>query len=511
MNEKKDGVDPACVLKFLQEISDAGVENHSMVIMRHGQVLLESYAYPYAAEIPHMMFSLTKSIVSTAVGFAIDEGKLALDTKLTDLFAEYEYKDDPKWEKLTIESLLTMNSGKKFSFVRDMSKGDYAEMFMKAPFRKDEGFYYSNDDTYMLGAAVTKVAGESLVDYLMPRLFEPLGIEKPFWETDARGFCVGGTGIYLRTMDIAKICQCYLDRGQYDGKQVIPEAWALTAGKFKVKTDEDLGYGYLFWVNDDGSYRMAGMLGQFGIIFPQHDAVVAITGCTLEEEIQNEIFEKYFPLAFETAADKGSWESLNDFLEERNRVDIPVSARNPLERDIDGKVYNMNKLAKGFTGLINAPLSVMPTAVNVSFARRPHESMDDLVFKFEEDVCIITWQEGDSKIHIRSGMDGEPRFSDIERCGYPYRLWSYCYWQDDKLVVTVKPINTAATQHFEFSFKNNNMTMKMRSNPDFADFISSNAVSSGEIPDIKYITPAVVWIIKQVLQYDKIPVPFSGA
>lgn len=507
--EKKDGVDPACILKFLQEIKDAGVENHGMVIMRHGQVLFESYVYPYAAEIPHMMFSLTKSIVSTAVGFAIDEGKLALDTKITDLFAEYEYKDDPKWEDVTIESLLTMQSGKKYSFVRDMSRGDYAEIFMKAPFRKDDGFFYSNDDAYMLAAAVTKVAGEPLVDYLMPRLFEPLGIERPFWETDVRGICIGGNGIYLKTMDVARICNCYLNRGQYEGKQVIPEVWALTAGRLKVKTEEDLGYGYLFWVNDDDSYRMAGMLGQFGIIFPQHDAVVAITGCTLEEEIQNEIFDKYFPLAFESTAEKGSWESLNNFLEERNRMDIPRSARNPLEKDIDGKVYNMNKPAKIFTGLINAPYSIMPLAINVSFAQRPHESMDDLCFQFEEDACIITWQEEESRIQIRSGMGGEPYFSDIERCGYPYQLWSYCYWQDNKLNVVVKPINTPGTQRFEFAFRKNKMTMKMKSNPDFAEFISGNAVSSGEIPDIKFIAPAVVWIIKQVLDYDKLPVSFN--
>lgn len=161
----------------------------------------------------------------------------------------------------------------------------------------------------------------------------------------------------------------------------------MTVGELKVKLDgtspagiPGSGYGYLFWVSGDGRYRMSGMLGQFGVIFPQHDAVVAITGCTLEEGRLSEIFDKYFPLAFETDAEKGSLESLNNFLEERNRVDIPKSARNPLEKDIDGKTYKMNKFAKGFTGLVNAPYSIMPLAINVSFAQRPHESMDDLCF-----------------------------------------------------------------------------------------------------------------------------------
>lgn len=190
-------------------------------------------------------------------------------------------------------------------------------------------------------------------------------------------------------------------------------------------------------------------------------------------------------------------------------MDIPVSTRNPLEKDIDGKIYKMSKIAKGFTGLVNAPYSIMPMTINVSFAQRPHESMDDLCFQFEEDACIITWQEEESRIQIRSGMDGKPYFSDIERCGYPYQLWSYCYWQDDKLNVVVKPINTPGTQHFEFTFKKNKLSMKMRSNPDFAEFIAGNAVSSGEIPDIKLVTPAFLWALKRVLNYDKLPVSFD--
>lgn len=506
------GYDPACILNYLQEVEAMGAENHSLIIMRGDKILLEAYAYPYAAEIPHEMFSVTKSIVSTAVGFAVAEGRLALDTKIIDLFSDYDHRKDPRWDNLTIESLLTMHSGKKFSFIRDMSKGDYVETFMKAPFRKKKGFVYSNDDAHVLAAAVAKAAGEPLVDYLMPRLFLPLGMEKPFWETDARGYCIGGTGIYLKTSDVAKICNCYRNGGRYKGKQIIPAKWALAAVKTRVQTEEGEGYGYLFWCNEDSSYKMGGMFGQYGVVYPQHDAVVAVTGCAVDEIRSSELYSKYFPLAFEKAPEKGSMELLESYLEERNRaaMAIPASARSPLEEVISGKTYRMSRLAKGFTEAINNPVSIIPMALNVTFARRPRESMDHISFDFGEDSCIITWQEGESQIRLISGMDGKPRLSEIERCGYPYRLWSHCRWEGSKLMVTVKPINTVATQHFEFTFKKNKAAMKIRSFPDFPEFAQANAVPSGQIPDIKVITPTILWGFKQALRYTRLPFTFKA-
>lgn len=507
---EEKGVNPACILGFLQETAGAGMENHSLLIMHHDEVIFESYAYPYAAEIPHEMFSVTKSIVGTAVGFAIAEGKFSLDTKVVDLFADYEHDDDPRWEKVTVESLLTMNSGKKYSFLRDMSKGSYTEDFMKAPFRKKSGFLYSNDDVHMLAAAVARAAGEPLVDYLMPRLFEPLDIEKPAWETDAQGFCVGGTGLYLKTGDVAKICNCYLNRGRHRDRQVIPEEWALAAGEFKVETDEGEGYGYLFWCNDDGSYKMGGMYGQYGVVYPQHRAVVVLTGCALDELRLSEIFDQYFPRAFAEAAEEGSAALLERFLQERDNTGLPVSAKNPLEEEIEGKSYRLNRLAKGFSGLVNNPVSIMPMALNVTFAQRPQESMDRISFEFAEESCTIRWREGDSRVRLVSGREGKPRFSEIERCGYPFLLWSYCYWQGPTLIVVVKPITTVATQRFEFTFKKGRLSMKVKSFPDFGEFARLNAVHTGQIPDIKVITPALLLVVEQALRYTRLPLSFKA-
>lgn len=504
------GFDPAVVLDFLQQSDDAGMENHSLLIMRDDEIILESYAYPYAAEIPHEMFSVTKSIVGTAVGFAIAEGRLSLDTKVVDLFDDHDRDGDHRWEWVTVEALLTMSSGKKYSFLRDMSQGSYTEIFMKAPFRKENDFLYSNDDVHMLAVAVARAAGEPLVDYLMPRLFEPLGIEKPIWETDAEGFCLGGTGLYLKTRDVAKICSCYLNQGRHQDKQVIPLQWAQTAGEYKVETDEEENYGYLFWCGDDGSYKMAGMYGQYGAVYPRHRAVVVVTGCSVDLERMQELFDQHFPRAFEKAAEKGAAVQLGGYLEQRAHRELPRSAESPLEKAIEGRNYRMSKLAKSFTELINNPISIMPMALNVTFAQRPRESMDGLSFQFTEQGCIINWHEGQEQVRLVSGREGKPCFSEIERCGQPFQLWSYCYWEGSTLIVVVKPITTVATQRFEFTFKKDRLSMKICSFPEFGEFARLNGVSSGQVPDIMVITPVFLQLFELALRYTRLPVTFKG-
>ncbi|MBO4538792.1 MAG: serine hydrolase, partial [Clostridia bacterium] len=229
------GVNSDAVYAFLKEVEDSGAENHGLVVVRHGKIAFEGYRYPYSAETPHTMFSVTKSIVSTAVGFAIDEGLLTLETKIEPYFSEYFHIKNKRWNKITVESLLTMRSGKAFTFLQDMT-ADYAKLFMLAPFRGNDKFLYSNNDAYMLSALLQKVTGQSVVDYLTPRLFEPLGIKKPFWETNSLGVCIGGTGLYLTVPDMAKIGYCFLNGGKYEGKRVIPAFWTEEVKKYRTDT-----------------------------------------------------------------------------------------------------------------------------------------------------------------------------------------------------------------------------------------------------------------------------------
>ena len=254
------------ILKYYKELENCGVENHGLLIMQNGETIFEEYNYPYSADMPHTLFSVTKSVVSTAAGFAIDEGLFSLDDKIIDLFPEYEACKGDEWENLTVRSVLTMSSNKKFSFLQDMT-GNYMEMFMKAPFRKEKGFLYSNNDAHVVAALVHKFSGQNLVEYLTPRLFKPLGIDIPKWETNEIGECIGGTGCYLKLCDLAKIMQCYADGGKYNGEQIIPEFWTKEATKIQVKFKENEGYGYLFWIKDD-VFSMTGMFGHVIAYFP---------------------------------------------------------------------------------------------------------------------------------------------------------------------------------------------------------------------------------------------------
>ena len=209
------GVSSNAIFDFLREVEESGAENHGLIVVRHGKIAFEGYRYPYSASTPHTMFSVTKSLVSTAVGFAVDEGLLSLDTRIEPYFSEYFHVKSKRWNRVTVEALLTMRSGKAFTFLQDMT-ADYAKIFMMSPFRANNNFLYSNNDAYMLSALLQKITGQSVVDYLTPRLFEPLGIEKPFWETNAFGVCIGGTGCYLTVRDMAKIGCCYLNGGKYE-------------------------------------------------------------------------------------------------------------------------------------------------------------------------------------------------------------------------------------------------------------------------------------------------------
>lgn len=166
------------IYKFYKELENHGIENHGieshgLLIMKDGETVFEEYAYPYSGDMPHTLFSVTKSIVATAAGFAVDEGLFSLDSKILPFFPEYEHCESDEWDNLTVRSILTIQSNKEFSFLQDMT-GNYAEMFMKAPFRKDKGFLYSNNDAHMVAALIQKCSGMNLVDYLTPRLFEPL-------------------------------------------------------------------------------------------------------------------------------------------------------------------------------------------------------------------------------------------------------------------------------------------------------------------------------------------------
>ncbi len=495
------------IYDFYKDLEKHNVENHGLIMMKDGEIVFENYVYPYSADMPHTLFSVTKSIVSTAAGFAIDEGLLSLNDRISDIFGEYPRDRSDEWERLTLRKVLTMQSNKEFSFTQDMT-GDYVMKFMKAPFRKNErGFLYSNNDAHIVAAAVQKAAGMSLTDYLTPRLFEPLGIEKPFWETNFLDENIGGTGCYLKLRDLAKICQCYADGGKWNGKQIIPEWWTKTATRIHVRhrSDKENGYGYMFWIFD-GNFSMDGMFGQRVTYLKEHNAVIAGLNSCVHDNYFSEAFEQILPRAFsETCSDE--WDDkLEEYLKALDHKPIKCDKLPDIPT---GKVFYLTP-ASDIVAKIMFPASLIPRSLTSSFAQRPKSNLDEVSFELSENVFTVRWKEEEDEVVINCGLDGEPRFSSCSIKGYQYKIWAYAFIENGKLNAVVKPLNTLSTQRIIFDFSKNKVKMSFKGNPSFVEFIMKNADQSSFIKKSGTVKPLLMKTVYKALGMTESPMTFKA-
>jgi hypothetical protein len=303
-NPEAQGVSSAAILSFI-EAADKNINSlHSFMLLRHGQVIAEGWWSPYDAQSPHVMFSLSKSFTSTAIGLAITEGKLSVDDEVLKFFPD-DAPAEPSvnLKAMRVRDLLRMNTGQETEPPRPPDQS-WKKAFLHHPVRFKPGthFLYNTSATYMLAAIVEKTTGMSLLDYLRPRLFEPLGIENPTWEKSPEGITLGGYGLSIRTEDIARFGQLYLQKGKWQGRQLVPAAWVEAATSFQTsngsnpQSDWDQGYGYQFWRSRHGAYRGDGAFGQYCLVLPQQDAVIAITaGLRDMQAVLNLVWEKLLP------------------------------------------------------------------------------------------------------------------------------------------------------------------------------------------------------------------------
>ena len=290
---ESQGIASAGIQAILDEADAKQYGLHSLMILRHGKVVAEGWWAPYAANEPHMLFSLSKSFTSTAIGLLQSEGRLNIHDKLVSYFPEdIPANASENLKNMRLRDLLMMSTGQHKEDVDQIKIGDPAtpatKQFLAAPVKQKPGtlFYYNSPATFMLSATAQKITGQTLRDYLVPRLFEPLGIPTPEWDSSPQGINVGASGLHLRTEDIAKFGQLLLQRGEWQGKRLVPAEWIDLATSRQTSNgsapdgDWDQGYGFQFWRCVPGFYRADGAFGQFCIVMPQHDTVVAITSGT---------------------------------------------------------------------------------------------------------------------------------------------------------------------------------------------------------------------------------------
>jgi CubicO group peptidase (beta-lactamase class C family) len=411
-----EGVASAGILAFLEAAVRNKHEMHSFMLIRHGRVVAEGWWTPYGPQFVHTLYSMSKSFTSTAVGLAAAEGRLRVDDRVVSFFPnDLPEKVSDYLAALRVKDMLAMATGHAKEPTSDMVKEEnWAKVFMTSPITHPPGsvFMYNSGATYMCSAIVQKVTGQKVLDYLTPRLFEPLGIEGATWECCPRGINVGGWGLSVRTEALAKFGQLFLQKGLWQGRQVLPARWVEEATTFKIqqpapaqasrpseRNDWLQGYCYQFWRCTHQAYRGDGAFGQFTIVMPEQDAVIAITSESRDMQGQLDLV----------------WEHLLPAMKDRSLPANPPSQA---------------RLAQALSGLA-LPMpegrSSSPAASRISgktFTLETNElGLRSESLTFGQDACLFTMKDGLNDYPIACGLGGWKR-GETALPGTPPRLVS---------------------------------------------------------------------------------------
>ena len=294
----ESGVSSRAIAALLDRLEELSVECHSIMIVRRGHVVAEGWWAPYSAERPHLLYSLTKSFTSIAVGLAIADGLLSLDDRVVDVLPDHVPADvSAQGRRITVHHLLSMTAGHGTDSLDDawrLEPADLTKGFLRVPFTEPEGtrHTYDNATTYVLARMVERVTGRGLPELLAARLFGPLGVEHAEWDRLASGAAFGFHGLHLTTEAVAAFGELLLRGGRWGDRQLVPQEWVQLATRRHVDTPQledgsgspDFlhGYGYQFWMSRDG-YFGNGSFGQQCVVVPPHDLVVVVTAAADEQ------------------------------------------------------------------------------------------------------------------------------------------------------------------------------------------------------------------------------------
>ncbi|MFD7158549.1 serine hydrolase domain-containing protein [Kribbella sp. NPDC059898] len=285
------GLSAAALDSFVGALDAGQPEIQTVMLVRHGHVVLEDAWAPYRLDDRRLLFSVSKSFTSTAVGLAVDAGLLTIDDPVISFFTADELPEtiSDNLAAMKVRHLLTMTTGHSKDTVEALSRDRrMVKVFLGLDVEHEPGsvFVYNSGATYMLSAILQRLTGGNLLDYLRPRLFEPLGATEAIWQVSKEGITVGGWGLSLNTESLACFGQLMLQHGEWDGKQLVPAEWYEAATSKQVPNDREenpdwkQGYGLQYWRGRHGTYRADGAFGQFILVFPAYDAVLITTSAT---------------------------------------------------------------------------------------------------------------------------------------------------------------------------------------------------------------------------------------
>ncbi|MFN8484887.1 MAG: serine hydrolase [Anaerolineae bacterium] len=356
-----EGIPSSAVLAFIEALEQHLAHPldavHGFMLLRHGNVAAEGWWTPYGPDSPHSLYSLSKSFTSSAIGMAVAEGLLTVDDPVLKFFLDdAPANPSANLKAMRVRHLLSMNTGHQEDTTERVFGGadkNWPRTFLSLPVEREPGtwFVYNTAATYMLSAIITRLTGMPLVDYLRPRLFEPLGIADPFWETDPRGVNIGGSGLHITTDGIARFGQMYLQKGVWHGQRILAEEWIAeatqaTSDNSNTQTEPDwtVGYGYQFWRCRHDCYRGDGAFGQYCVVMPQQDVVLAInSGLRDMQAVLNKVWEHLLPAMQPSALpdDAQAYGALRDKLA---ALALPLPLGQPTSADMaqwSGTTYHL--------------------------------------------------------------------------------------------------------------------------------------------------------------------------
>lgn len=460
------GISSAGILAFLDGVAENPGELHSFILARRGKIAAEGYWKPYTVERQHLLYSLSKSFTSTAAGFAVQEGFLSLDDLVVTFFPEdVPAEISPNLAAMKVRHLLMMGTGHEtepqFWSCED---GNWAKTFLAAPVEKEPGthFLYNTAATYMVSAIVKKATGQDIVEFLKPRLFEPLDIKEPATERCPRGIPFGGSGLYLTTNDIAKFGQLYLQRGMWNGERLLSEAWIDEATSKQIsngdggENDWGQGYGFQFWRCRHGAYRGDGAFGQYCVVLPEQEAVIAITsGIPDMGRILNLIWERLLP-AMQSAplpAAPEAEEKLRQRLESLTIIAPEGAPSSPTAAQISGKMYHF---PENDQKIQSVRLDFAPTVGDNRATLFVHDDRGEHTVE----IGVGSWREGETTF-LKNRLGDRIPFNALAVAGQGT-------WTDENtFAAKICLLSTPSCPTITFAFAGEEMTVTVRGNIGF--------------------------------------------
>ena len=459
---EEQGISSESIRNLLHSIDTSGQEFHSLIIQRHGHIVTEGYWKPYQANDKQQLYSLSKSFTSTAIGFAVEEGLLTVEDPVIKFFPEnLPDSISDNLSTLKIKHLLSMSVGHSQDAIRILEASpkdqSWATTFLTLPLIVEPGsqFMYNSGASYMLAAIIQKVTGQSAHDFLEPRLFEPLGITNSSWSVNDEGVNMGASHFRISTRDISKFGQLYLQKGKWNGKQLLSEKWVEEATSKQISNGNDdnswgYGYGYQFWLNPPGGFRADGAFGQFSMVLPAQDMVVNITSESIDTKTTMQLIWDFVESIKDTiplTENNQAYKALKDDLGSLGHGPPKGDISSPMAASISGREFVLD------SNVFNAR--------SVTFGFKNDTVLFTLKTKNKPDILI---KNGINHWLIEENKKPEPHsLFSLRRIDFDSKVAAIGTWQDDStLVITWRFIETVHGDQLICTFNEDKVNIKFK-------------------------------------------------